>query len=230
MQFAVLCTTLWSIDASKQGKQECCHTQTPTNRLTLAKASEQQREEETTKWAPGCQVPIDSAKAESDETRQGAVSRWTKKVIEPRDAEKTKKAIALSRCDDGRYDPATAGTRRLSPTNGSVTRLGGTSMKLMVTKLGTDTVMPQRRENKQEKNCTSSQGGTLGPYDPKKSSGLERSATNSTKTTAKTLFDGPGAGKSRGQQKKERNKSEATKGSVEEADHCKKCTQPTRAS
>ena len=151
MQFAVLCTSLWSIDASEQGKQD-----------------------ETTKWEPVCQVSIDSAKAESDETRHREVSWWTKKVIEPCDVEKTKKAIELPRCDDGRYDLATAGTRRCSPINLVVTRLGGASMKLMVTKLGTDTMKHQRRENKQEKNCTSSQGGTLDPYNPKKSSGLKK--------------------------------------------------------
>ena len=159
--------SLWSIDASGQEKQN-----------------------EIIKKETKHQVSIDSAKAESDETGQRVLSWCSEKVIEPRDAEKTEMARVLSGCNDGRYDPATAGTRRLSSTNSSVPPPFWTSMKLMVTKPDTNTVMPPKGENKQEKNRTSSQGGTLGPYDPKKSSGLARSAENSTKKLQKYFRQG----------------------------------------
>ena len=98
-------------------------------------------------WFVG--LPVD---LQLDPAKAGAYRRYddlhqwrARNVIESDDTEETKKAIEPPG-DDGRYDPATAGTRRCSPIRSVVTRLG----RFPMTSTATTPDSPDKEEESKE--------------------------------------------------------------------------------
>ena len=106
-------------------------------------------------------------------------------MIESDDTEETKKAIEPPG-DDGRYDPATAGTRRRSPIRSVVTRLGRSPM----TSTATTPDSPDNAEGakRQKKHVQTPTGGTADWAAPERQNArkiLQRPAKGREKKTAR---------------------------------------------